>query len=89
MEKISQNKGHKETEKTDIEEIDYRKMYLEQRITALRMETQVLQYRFSQIQQELKVVGQELQEHTRHEEDKNGNSTRKSGVSDSDKKRSS
>ncbi|MHA1289503.1 MAG: hypothetical protein ACTSPB_19105 [Candidatus Thorarchaeota archaeon] len=52
-------------------EIDYKKLYLEQRVVSLRIESQALQLRFAQVQQGLLMAQRELDEYVKGE-DQNG-----------------
>lgn len=51
-------------------EMDYKKLYLEQRVQSVRMELELLQVRFMKIQKELPVAIAELEEHRKSIEGK-------------------
>jgi hypothetical protein len=51
-------------------EPDYKKLYLEQRLIALQMESQALLLRFGQVQQELSTTQKELDAYLKKDEQK-------------------
>jgi hypothetical protein len=52
-----------------VRELDYKKMYLEERIRGLQIEAQAIQLRFNQVQQEISIVQKELEEHINEKQD--------------------
>lgn len=49
---------------------DYKKLYLEQKVQALKMELDLLSVRFTKIQEELPLIVKELEEYLENKEKK-------------------